>query len=294
MMPKAGGQYVYLRESLGPLWGFLYGWTLFPGDPDGHHRRGCVAFGKFLGVFFPAISTTHWLWHIAHVPALRVGPMVLGNMEIGVNTANLTGIAGRDLPGHREHLWREAGRADPERLYFGQGAVAGRADSAGLYGGAQRDGVGGQLRRRLEPVLEECRLEFAAPGAGGRRRADGAGEPAGDSGGGAGGVAVFRRRMEQHHVHGGRGEEPQAQYSAVAGAGHGVCADGVFSGVVGATCWCCPARRPERSDGAGARHSVRRGGSRGDGGAGADFPLRRRVADGRGHSDFDLRLRQRT
>jgi len=29
MMPHAGGQYVYLRESLGPLWGFLYGWTLF-------------------------------------------------------------------------------------------------------------------------------------------------------------------------------------------------------------------------------------------------------------------------
>src|SRR5947208_9368706 len=29
MMPKAGGQYVYLRESYSPLWGFLYGWTLF-------------------------------------------------------------------------------------------------------------------------------------------------------------------------------------------------------------------------------------------------------------------------
>ncbi len=29
MMPRAGGQYVYLREALGPLWGFLYGWTLF-------------------------------------------------------------------------------------------------------------------------------------------------------------------------------------------------------------------------------------------------------------------------
>jgi APA family basic amino acid/polyamine antiporter len=43
-------------------------------------------------VIFPAVSTTHWLWHIAHVPALRVGPMVLGNMEIGVNTANLTAI----------------------------------------------------------------------------------------------------------------------------------------------------------------------------------------------------------
>ena len=93
MMPRAGGQYVYLRESLGPLWGFLYGWTLFLVIQTGTIAAVAVAFGKFLGVFFPSVSTTHWLWHIAHVPALRVGPMVLGNMEIGVNTANLTGIA---------------------------------------------------------------------------------------------------------------------------------------------------------------------------------------------------------
>jgi APA family basic amino acid/polyamine antiporter len=92
MMPKAGGQYVYLRESLGPLWGFLYGWTLFLVIQTGTIAAVCVAFGKFLGVFFPTISTTHWLWHIAHVPAVKVGPMVLGNMEIGVNTANLTGM----------------------------------------------------------------------------------------------------------------------------------------------------------------------------------------------------------
>jgi APA family basic amino acid/polyamine antiporter len=92
MMPKAGGQYVYLRESLGPLWGFLYGWTLFLVIQTGTIAAVAVAFGKFLGAFFPAISTTHWLWHIAHVPPLRVGPMVLGNMEIGVSTANLTGI----------------------------------------------------------------------------------------------------------------------------------------------------------------------------------------------------------
>jgi APA family basic amino acid/polyamine antiporter len=93
MMPKAGGQYVYLRESLGPLWGFLYGWTLFLVIQTGTIAAVCVAFGKFLGVFFPSVSTTHWLWHIAHVPALKVGPMVLGNMEIGVSTANLTAIA---------------------------------------------------------------------------------------------------------------------------------------------------------------------------------------------------------
>jgi APA family basic amino acid/polyamine antiporter len=92
MMPRAGGQYVYLRESLGPLWGFLYGWTLFLVIQTGTLAAVCVAFSKFLGVFFPSVSTNHWLWHIAHVPPLRVGPMVLGNMEIGVNTANLTAI----------------------------------------------------------------------------------------------------------------------------------------------------------------------------------------------------------
>ena len=92
MMPKAGGQYVYLRESLGPLCGFLYGWTLFLVIQTGTIAAVAVGFGKFLGVFFPAISSTHWLWHIAHVPAVQFGPMVLGNMEIGISTANLVGI----------------------------------------------------------------------------------------------------------------------------------------------------------------------------------------------------------
>ena len=92
MMPRAGGQYVYLRESMGPLAGFLFGWTLFLVIQTGTIAAVCVAFGKFLGVFFPSISANNWLWHIAHVPPMRVGPMVLGNMEIGVNTANLAGI----------------------------------------------------------------------------------------------------------------------------------------------------------------------------------------------------------
>jgi APA family basic amino acid/polyamine antiporter len=92
MMPKAGGQYVYLRESLGPLWGFLYGWTLFLVIQTGTIAAVGVAFGKFLGVFFPSVTTSHWLWHIGHVPAWHVGPMVLGNMDIGLNTANLAAI----------------------------------------------------------------------------------------------------------------------------------------------------------------------------------------------------------
>src|ERR1700730_19388268 len=45
MMPHAGGQYVYLREALGPLWGFLYGWTLFLVIQTGTIAAVGVAFG---------------------------------------------------------------------------------------------------------------------------------------------------------------------------------------------------------------------------------------------------------
>jgi APA family basic amino acid/polyamine antiporter len=79
MMPKAGGQYVYLRESLGPIWGFLYGWTLFLVIQTGTLAAVGVAFGKFLGVFFPSVSKSNWLWHV-------------GSGEIGLNTANLVAI----------------------------------------------------------------------------------------------------------------------------------------------------------------------------------------------------------
>src|SRR5450755_103131 len=92
MMPRAGGQYVYLREALGPLWGFLYGWTLFLVIQTGTIAAVGVAFGKFLGIFVPSISSTHWLLHLWKVPPIHVGPMVLGNMDVGINTQNLVAI----------------------------------------------------------------------------------------------------------------------------------------------------------------------------------------------------------
>lgn len=92
MMPRAGGQYVYLREALGPLWGFLYGWTLFLVIQTGTIAAVGVAFGKFLGVFWPSISSTHWLLHLWRVPPIPIGPMVLGNMDVGINTQNLMAI----------------------------------------------------------------------------------------------------------------------------------------------------------------------------------------------------------
>jgi len=92
MMPRAGGQYVYLREALGPLWGFLYGWTLFLVIQTGTIAAVGVAFGKFLGVFFPSVSSSHWILHFWKAPAIHIGPMVLGNMDVGLNTQNLAAI----------------------------------------------------------------------------------------------------------------------------------------------------------------------------------------------------------
>src|SRR5579872_5220841 len=59
MMPRAGGQYVYLREAFSPLWGFLYGWTLFVVIQTGTIAAVGIAFAKFGGVFWPDISFDH-------------------------------------------------------------------------------------------------------------------------------------------------------------------------------------------------------------------------------------------
>src|SRR5512144_2997863 len=67
MMPRAGGQYVYLREAFSPLWGFLYGWTLFMVIQTGTVAAVAVAFARFLGVLWPAVSETAYLVPPIHV-----------------------------------------------------------------------------------------------------------------------------------------------------------------------------------------------------------------------------------
>src|SRR5215208_111031 len=56
MMPRAGGQYVFLREGLSPAAGFLYGWTLFTVIQTGTIAAVAVAFARFLGVLLPSVS----------------------------------------------------------------------------------------------------------------------------------------------------------------------------------------------------------------------------------------------
>ncbi|HNP48948.1 MAG TPA: amino acid permease [Bacteroidia bacterium] len=64
-MPKAGGQYIYLKEAYGPMYGFLYGWTLFSVIQTGTIAAVGVAFAKFTGVFFPVISGDNYIFHLA-------------------------------------------------------------------------------------------------------------------------------------------------------------------------------------------------------------------------------------
>ena len=69
MMPGGGGMYLYLREAYSPLWGFLYGWTLFTVIQTGTIAAVAVAFARFLGVLAPAISESHYLIPPIHLSA---------------------------------------------------------------------------------------------------------------------------------------------------------------------------------------------------------------------------------
>src|ERR1700675_372917 len=83
MFPHAGGQYIYLREAYSPLWGFLYGWTLFLVIQTGTIAAVAVGFARYLGVLFPAISPNTWV----------VPPIALGSrLAISLSVQQLVGV----------------------------------------------------------------------------------------------------------------------------------------------------------------------------------------------------------
>lgn len=84
-MPRAGGQYVFLREGLGHLPGFLYGWTLFMVIQTGTIAAVAVAFAKFLGVFIPAVSPDLFV-SFGKLPAPG------GTIELGLSPQRVVGI----------------------------------------------------------------------------------------------------------------------------------------------------------------------------------------------------------
>src|SRR5438046_8612919 len=75
MFPRAGGQYVYLREGISPLFGYLYGWTLFLVIQTGTIAAVAVAFARFTAVFFPGLSPDVFLGTTIN---LGSGPIQVG------------------------------------------------------------------------------------------------------------------------------------------------------------------------------------------------------------------------
>jgi APA family basic amino acid/polyamine antiporter len=87
MMPKAGGQYVYLREAYSPLWGFLYGWTLFLVIQTGTIAAVAVGFARYSGVLVPWFSESNYL-----IPPIRFGGWFSG-YAVSLSTAQFLGLA---------------------------------------------------------------------------------------------------------------------------------------------------------------------------------------------------------
>jgi APA family basic amino acid/polyamine antiporter len=86
-MPRAGGQYVFLREGLNPMMGFLYGWTLFMVIQTGTIAAVAVAFSRFLGVFFPSVSPDVFL----SFGQLNL-PAGLGEIQLGLSPQRVVAI----------------------------------------------------------------------------------------------------------------------------------------------------------------------------------------------------------
>jgi APA family basic amino acid/polyamine antiporter len=84
MMPRAGGQYVYLREAWSPLCGFLYGWTLFMVIETGTVAAVGVGFARYLGILWPRISESAYI-----IAPIRV----TSTYAVSLSTAQLVGVS---------------------------------------------------------------------------------------------------------------------------------------------------------------------------------------------------------
>ena len=91
-MPHAGGQYVYLRESLGPIWGFLYGWTMLLVIQTATIAAVAIAFAKFTAVIVPWFSASAWIWKIGTFGPWQLWFGSLGPYNVGLNRQNLLAI----------------------------------------------------------------------------------------------------------------------------------------------------------------------------------------------------------
>ncbi len=93
MYPKAGGQYVYLKEAFNPLAGFLYGWSLFAVIQTATIAAVGVAFSKFAAYLIPAVSETNILFTVGFIK-VSAAQLVAIVLIIFLTYTNTKGIKG--------------------------------------------------------------------------------------------------------------------------------------------------------------------------------------------------------
>ena len=129
MMPRAGGQYVYLREAFSPLWGFLYGWTLFLVIQTGTIAAVAVGFARYFGVLVPWIAEDHYL----------IAPLHLSTgYALSLSTTQLVGDPADRAADLDEHARARIRPHRPERLHDREDRRPGRTDPAS---GCCSDGI---------------------------------------------------------------------------------------------------------------------------------------------------------
>ena len=92
-MPLAGGEYVFLRESLGRLWGFLYGWATLLVIQTATIAAVAIAFANFAGVLLPWFSDSRWIWKLGTFGPHKMWFGLLGPYTVGLNTQNFLAIS---------------------------------------------------------------------------------------------------------------------------------------------------------------------------------------------------------
>ena len=194
MMPRAGGPYVYLREAFSPLWGFLYGWTLFMVIQAGTIAAVGVGFARFLGVLWPEIGESNYIVAPVHISS---------GYALSLSTAQLVGIVlivlltwtntrGLQYGKIVQNIFTTAKIGALATLIVVGLLLGWNASAIHANFGAEsldttkfRSGLGRRDRGySVRIVRRDLRI--------------------------ANRIVVLRRRVEQHHLHGGRSQESKA------------------------------------------------------------------------------------
>ena len=203
MMPRAGGQYVYLREAFSPLWGFLYGWTLFLVIQTGTIAAVSVGFARYFGALVPWIADDNYIVppiHLSTGYALSLSTTQLVGVVL-IALLTWTNTRGLEYGQIIQNIFTTAKSGALAGLIlvglllgWNHAAVADNFGNLWTRARLRRDRPGPHRRDRVRVVRRDVRV--------------------------ADRIALLGRRLEQHHLHRRRGEGSAAQHPAVARPRH--------------------------------------------------------------------------